>query len=961
MRQLRDNGRNADRRTENVMDRAERLQKYLALISRHREGGIEAIPPTSVEEVVAATDLPEVELAFDTGAATESIESDPVLAANVAAANSALDKARMGAPAADFSPHELDAAEAIVLFRERPALDVIRGEFQTVHEQWLDINSGPIHQRLVAAMPSVGRIGLPGQSAIPYAGTGFVVGDGLLMTNRHVAEIFARGLGRRIDFKSGGKADIDFLRERDRPDRQELEVRAVRMIHPYWDMALLEVEGLAGHDPLSLSLREVDALDGWRVAVIGYPAYDPLRNSVSQQNALFSGVYGVKRLQPGMIHGRVDAGSFGKVVSAGAHDCSTLGGNSGSALIDFETGKVLGLHFGGRFEEVNYFVPAFELARDGRVVDAGVRFAESPSGGTPPWSNYWPEESAPLNAAGTENGGAKASGDAAGAVRGGGKPPAAPGVSLGGAGSSVSVTIPLTITVSLGGSVLGAHVERADSGRESVAGGDDFTETLREPSHDTDYADRKGYDAGFLAGFSVPLPHAADPGRIAPLLDGSDTLHYGHFSIQTDRFRRLALFTASNVTGEKALRRPEPGRDYTRKGLSGLGENDMEKWFPDPRLSSDFQLSDRFYTKDGGAFDKGHIVRRDDVAWGATYDALRQANGDTYHVTNCSPQVAQFNQSARGTDNWGDLENSVLSQASSDRYCLFAGPVLDPANEVFIGKAADGSVQRLRIPRAFWKVVVAVLDDRLAAYAFVLEQDLSAVDLEFTVPDAFRRRMIPLGELERRTGIVFPDTVRQADRFELDGAEVAFRAGIAQADTFGRAEDPESSPNGGDDEAGADEAETPVFTPESEEAVSAFRIAKALDRLRSTVNQLAPARSKASDGWIGDAAHQSRASDHNPWVRDGATGVVTALDITHDPAGGCDAGKLAESLRTAKDPRVKYVIFDRRIANREPIGAAAAWAWRPYNGKNPHNHHVHISVRPDKPFYDAADAWAIKV
>ncbi|HKV33547.1 MAG TPA: hypothetical protein VJP89_04485, partial [Pyrinomonadaceae bacterium] len=60
----------------------------------------------------------------------------------------------------------------------------------------------------------------------------------------------------------------------------------------------------------------------------------------------------------------------------------------------------------------------------------------------------------------------------------------------------------------------------------------------------------------------------------------------------------------------------------------------------------------------------------------------------------------------------------------------------------------------------------------------------------------------------------------------------------------------------------------------------AWRVAKSLLRLREQINELAPNRSKASDGTIGDAAHASRKSDHNPWVKDGSIGVVTAMDIT---------------------------------------------------------------------------------
>jgi hypothetical protein len=113
------------------------------------------------------------------------------------------------------------------------------------------------------------------------------------------------------------------------------------------------------------------------------------------------------------------------------------------------------------------------------------------------------------------------------------------------------------------------------------------------------------------------------------------------------------------------------------------------------------------------------------------------------------------------------------------------------------------------------------------------------------------------------------------------------------------------------------------------------------------VNAKAPRRNKASDGTIGDRAHCQRTSDHNPWVRDGSIGVVTAIDITNDPANGCDANTIAEAIRASRDRRVKYIIWNRRIANSSAIGNAAPWQWRPYRGTNPHTKHVHISVKPE--------------
>ena len=151
-----------------------------------------------------------------------------------------------------------------------------------------------------------------------------------------------------------------------------------------------------------------------------------------------------------------------------------------------------------------------------------------------------------------------------------------------------------------------------------------------------------------------------------------------------------------------------------------------------------------------------------------------------------------------------------------------------------------------------------------------------------------------------------------------------------------------------------------VESPTFEAPVPAtWRVAQSLLFLRDQVNKKWPKRSKGWDGTIGDAAHATRASDHNPWVKDGAMGVVTAMDITHDAKNGCDAGKLAEAIRASKDKRVKYIIWNKRIANSEAIGDAKAWAWRPYNGSNPHDHHVHISVKDTKNRYDATDAWTI--
>lgn len=117
-----------------------------------------------------------------------------------------------------------------------------------------------------------------------------------------------------------------------------------------------------------------------------------------------------------------------------------------------------------------------------------------------------------------------------------------------------------------------------------------------------------------------------------------------------------------------------------------------------------------------------------------------------------------------------------------------------------------------------------------------------------------------------------------------------------------------------------------------------WRVARSLLTLRAQLDAAYPDRSRASDGTIGDAAHQASVSDHNP---DGG-GVVRALDVTHDPAGGLDIGQLSDALIANRDPRISYVIANRLIS-----GPEYGWQWADYYGDDPHTNHLHLSVVAD--------------
>ena len=284
-----------------------------------------------------------------------------------------------------------------------------------------------------------------------------------------------------------------------------------------------------------------------------------------------------------------------------------------------------------------------------------------------------------------------------------------------------------------------------------------------EPFVDSNYDSRTGYDENFL-GIPVPMPSVADLSVVAELNEGGHIIPYAHFSIIMHKQRRLALLTAANVDGSEARRKPEEGRDYSRKGLGGLKSGDIEKWRLEPRLDPEFQLPDTFYTKDRGNFDRGHVVRRNDVTWGADYDEVRRANGDTYHVTNCSPQVSIFNQSRRGGE-WGKLENFILKQAAKEKLCIFAGPVFDDENDKIFKGLDDKGPVAVQIPSVFWKVIVSRKGDSLETFGFVLEQDLSNSDVEFNVTAEWIGKMITIESLENRVpDLNFSESVRSGDQ-----------------------------------------------------------------------------------------------------------------------------------------------------------------------------------------------------
>lgn len=125
----------------------------------------------------------------------------------------------------------------------------------------------------------------------------------------------------------------------------------------------------------------------------------------------------------------------------------------------------------------------------------------------------------------------------------------------------------------------------------------------------------------------------------------------------------------------------------------------------------------------------------------------------------------------------------------------------------------------------------------------------------------------------------------------------------------------------------------------------AHYLAPSLARLRAEINTRWPDRDKASDGWIGDTAHQATRSDHNPNERDS----VNAIDVDKD---GVDVAEIIDAFQA--HPAAHYWIYNREICD-----ADTGWQRSAYAGPNPHTAHLHLSIRQTATAEQNTEHWGV--
>jgi endonuclease G len=304
---------------------------------------------------------------------------------------------------------------------------------------------------------------------------------------------------------------------------------------------------------------------------------------------------------------------------------------------------------------------------------------------------------------------------------------------------------------------------------------------------DEDYDSRNelGYQESFLEGFDLAEPKVNDVDKLKELHheDGEPyVFKYYNYSLVMNKKRRFCMWTAVNVNYDKNVRSTKSREDFGR-----------DTWRRDPRLADNLQVIGTELYAPAKRVEQGHIVRREDACWGESAEFIEFANSDTFHYTNCTPQLEPFNRAnprkSQGYEGihgiWGALEEHIKTVLKNvdNKAVIFAGPYLSAADP----SPAFVDNNKIKIPMKFWKVV-CVLDEggKLFSYGFWLDQkDVydqfgTGVGEEALDFRKFKKQQIRISEITEKTKVVFDDKIYNTDVLknnafnESDGNAVSY-------------------------------------------------------------------------------------------------------------------------------------------------------------------------------------------
>jgi len=274
---------------------------------------------------------------------------------------SGLEKLSKGG-AASLNTDEFVALESVVMLDGiRPSLRFSDQRLDTSKPmgEWADVTTSARNQ-IEQVAQSVGRVNMSGRQM----GTGFMVSDDLFMTNRHVLQGIASFDGGVWSMKSDVSICFDETGQgattcvvTDAVVTSSRDIDAAALDFSKTDYALIQMKGQGLPAPLILEDSVSDVISARPIYTIGFPGKPmPGAERFSLLKDIFDFDFGVKRYAPGEIEGDISAFTEHGATSVFGHDCTTLGGCSGSPIIDLgDTNvRVVGIHFSGLKRVSNY-------------------------------------------------------------------------------------------------------------------------------------------------------------------------------------------------------------------------------------------------------------------------------------------------------------------------------------------------------------------------------------------------------------------------------------------------------------------------------------------------------------------------------------------------------------------------------------------------------------------------------
>jgi hypothetical protein len=263
------------------------------------------------------------------------------------------------------------ALEAVISVTDRPSIPVRAGACRfpdpplpAAIEFWLTVLTTARARIRPVALATGALLFDQGGAVSASQGTVWRLGENLVVTNRHVAAAVLR-------FDAMAPENDPLLGLRPFPGRTLIADFALehgagarryaieKLVHTEpadrRDLAVFRLKPWSGEPPpagVSLAARGTSTTAPVKVFVVGHPARDNLKDAEGV-SAVFGQLDGSKRLSPGEV-------MEGSAADLLLHDCSTVGGSSGSPVVEVVGGQVLGLHYYGRSREHNeaIFLPA---------------------------------------------------------------------------------------------------------------------------------------------------------------------------------------------------------------------------------------------------------------------------------------------------------------------------------------------------------------------------------------------------------------------------------------------------------------------------------------------------------------------------------------------------------------------------------------------------------------------------